>query len=65
MENITIGWPQGIFIVIIFLKFIILVAKANGWRPVDKSTDAAYAVTCFTYPMITVGLLYWGGFFTS
>lgn len=62
---LALGWPQYIVLVVIFLGLVLKIAKANGWRPIDKTSDVQYAVGCFTYPAFWIGMLYWGGFFTA
>ena len=54
----TIGWPQGIYLALVFIRICIFASK-NG-QPRTGHFDLGAAIfmsSCF------LGLLYWGGFF--
>lgn len=65
MESISMGWPEWIITIMILVALIVRIAKANGWRPKNEDmSNAAWTASCFVYPALWFGMLYWGGFFS-
>lgn len=62
--DIAMGWPEWIMVVGVSLGVIVRMAKATGWRPKYDTSNGVYAVSIITYPVFTLGMLHWGGFFS-
>ena len=57
----TIGWPEGIFLTLIALNVL---TNAINDREAKTGLSAVYHFPCSVVAaMISLGLLYWGGFF--
>lgn len=54
----SVGWPQGIMLALLFLSICVHASK-NG-QPREGHYDLG---TALLSAAITVGLLFWGGFF--
>lgn len=54
----NIGWPEGILLGIIVLG-LVLTATVDGEKKTGKHSLSLRMLDA----MITIGLLYWGGFF--
>lgn len=57
MENLTLGWPQIIYMLLVALSFGVTVAKHGEPR------DPHNCLTQLIGIAIVLPLLYWGGFF--
>lgn len=56
--TINIGWPEGIFLVLIMFSIAVRYANVGNPRPADKWWGPMLDL------FVTVYLLYWGGFFS-
>lgn len=55
----NIGWPEGIYLAIVFLGLCFTIS--NHGKPKTGEHDAGAFLLASA---ITLGLLYWGGFFS-
>ena len=59
--NFTIGMPQVVMIVILFLSLLLHIVKHGESREAEKYN----AVTQALEMIIVLSVLYWGGFFDA
>lgn len=54
----SIGWPQGIYLVLMLVSIGISIARYG-----QQKTDTYDLTDIVLSPAIVTGILYWGGFF--
>lgn len=59
---IHVGWPQGIWIVIVLVALVQSARRAERDNP---STAARAMLARLVDVILVAALLYWGGFFTT